>query len=63
MSKELDNIISNLEDFMRDNNLTIVATAGEGNRLCISHYNGESFEDIQFEEEINPYELLVKLRG
>jgi len=62
MTDKLRNIISNLEDFMRDNRLTFVASAGEANRLCISHYNGDSFEDLQFEEEISPYELLVKLR-
>ncbi len=62
MSEELIKILENLEDFMRDNDLTFVATAGEIDRVCISHYNGVSFEDVQFDAEISAHDLKCRIK-
>ena len=62
MEQTLKMILVELADFMTENELTFVATAGEENKICISHYNGVSFNQIQFDEEINALDLCNKVK-
>ena len=62
MEHSLRIILIELADFMIENELTFVATAGDENRVCINHYNGVSFDEVQFDEEINALDLRNKAK-
>jgi hypothetical protein len=58
----MEQFLEDLRELLNANRATILRSADENNRLVVSLLNSNgSFDEVEFEEEIGPFEILHEL--